>query len=112
MFLNLQAQRCYHYNYSEQNLNNQVIGDILYYISGGKNRHDFPIWDDSDITLPVVIINLPLANGIFGSAAPTYDLTIIEINLDTIWYSLDNGSTILSLLIYQSYISKSGSSVS
>ena len=46
-----------------------------------------------DILAPIVTINFPSENQIFGVDAPTFDLTIIDDNLDSTWYSLDGGLT-------------------
>lgn len=40
---------------------------------------------------PIIIINSPQQNKVFGDLAPSFELFIIEDNLDEIWYSLDEG---------------------
>ena len=55
-----------------------------------------------DIIEPSIAINIPNPNDLFGSKAPNYDLTIIEGNLDSIWYTLDGG------LINSTFVSDSG----
>ncbi|MDX1797736.1 MAG: hypothetical protein R3255_03725 [Candidatus Lokiarchaeia archaeon] len=44
--------------------------------------------DDSD---PIINILSPQDNQIFGRIAPLYNISIIEPNLDKIWYTLDGG---------------------
>ena len=44
-----------------------------------------------DLIAPVITINLPELNTLFGTDAPPYDLTIIETNLNSMWYTLDGG---------------------
>ncbi|MFX1241295.1 MAG: hypothetical protein ACFFA7_08620 [Promethearchaeota archaeon] len=44
--------------------------------------------DDSD---PIINILSPQDNQIFGRIAPFYNISIIEPNLDKIWYTLDGG---------------------
>ncbi|MBY8999854.1 MAG: right-handed parallel beta-helix repeat-containing protein [Candidatus Heimdallarchaeota archaeon] len=73
-------------NYTGSDGNNDGIGD---------DPHDFgtgidylPIWDD---TAPIITINSPNLNDVFGFNAPNFDVTIIEPNLDETWYTLDNG---------------------
>ncbi len=73
-------------NYTGSDINNDGIGD---------DPHDFgtgidylPIWDD---TAPVITINSPNPNDIFGLNAPNFDVTIIEPNIDEMWYTLDSG---------------------
>ncbi|MFX0145971.1 MAG: LamG-like jellyroll fold domain-containing protein, partial [Candidatus Hodarchaeota archaeon] len=45
-----------------------------------------------DTTPPDITINSPNPNELFGFSAPTYNLTVIDANLDSIWYSLNGGS--------------------
>ncbi|MCK5408780.1 MAG: right-handed parallel beta-helix repeat-containing protein, partial [Candidatus Heimdallarchaeota archaeon] len=73
-------------NYTGSDVNNDGIGD---------DPHDFgtgidylPIWDDK---APVITIDSPNTNDVFGINAPSFDLTIIEPNLDEMWYTLDSG---------------------
>ncbi|MHA1933140.1 MAG: DUF2341 domain-containing protein, partial [Promethearchaeota archaeon] len=42
---------------------------------------------------PEITINSPSSNDVFGSTAPTFDVTITGDNLDSTWYSLDGGLT-------------------
>jgi parallel beta-helix repeat protein len=46
-----------------------------------------------DTLAPDITINLPVHNQEVGEIAPQYYLTIIEDNLATCWYTLDNGLT-------------------
>ena len=46
-----------------------------------------------DINIPQITINSPLVNKFFGSMAPNFDITIIEPNLDSTWYTIDDGIT-------------------
>jgi len=46
-----------------------------------------------DTLSPIITINSPLQNEYFGSTAPNFDVSITEPNLNTIWYTLDNGLT-------------------
>ena len=46
-----------------------------------------------DVIAPDITINSPSQNEFFGSLAPNFDLSIIEGNKDTIWYTLDDGTT-------------------
>jgi hypothetical protein len=45
-----------------------------------------------DISAPAISINSPNTNDLFGTSAPSYDLIVVDGNLDSIWYSLDGGS--------------------
>ena len=46
-----------------------------------------------DIKIPIITINTPSNKETFGKGAPEFNLSISEINLDSIWYSLDGGIT-------------------
>ena len=47
---------------------------------------------DKDIDDPIITINTP-ENNLETTSAPSFDLTIVETNLDSIWYTLDDGIT-------------------
>ena len=46
---------------------------------------------------PIIIINKPNQNDIFGLIAPSYNISIIESYLNETWYTLDNGITNITL---------------
>ncbi len=46
-----------------------------------------------DTVAPIIIINSPHQNEIYGTNAPTYNITIIEKNLESTWYTIDGGIT-------------------
>ena len=46
-----------------------------------------------DTTPPIITINSPTLDQITGNLAPDFSLTIIESNLNTTWYTLDEGIT-------------------
>ena len=48
---------------------------------------------NKDTTVPIITINTPSTSEIFGINAPGYNLTIIEPNIHTMWYTLDSGTT-------------------
>ena len=48
------------------------------------------VW--KDIIEPSISINSPSASDLFGLNAPNYNLTVVDVNLDSIWYSLDGGA--------------------
>ena len=41
----------------------------------------------------IIIINSPSPGSDFGATAPTFIITVIDIHLDSLWYSLDGGLT-------------------
>ncbi|MFW9877373.1 MAG: OmpL47-type beta-barrel domain-containing protein, partial [Candidatus Thorarchaeota archaeon] len=46
-----------------------------------------------DITTPIISINNPYPNEFFGNNAPNFEISIDEPNLNTTWYTIDNGLT-------------------
>ena len=81
-------------DYTGVDANDNGIGDTPYIVPGSAGSQDnFPIWTDGDDIAPVIIITNPLPDSVFGFDAPNYDISIDEINLDTIWYTLDGGIT-------------------
>ncbi|MFX1502586.1 MAG: nitrous oxide reductase family maturation protein NosD, partial [Promethearchaeota archaeon] len=51
-----------------------------------------------DTIAPIIIINAPTDGETFGNTAPLFNITIIEANLDEIWYSIDGGLTNYTIL--------------
>ncbi|MHA1375727.1 MAG: SBBP repeat-containing protein [Promethearchaeota archaeon] len=51
-----------------------------------------------DINAPYITINSPQQDEIFSPLAPTFDLTVIDLQLDSIWYTVDDGITNISII--------------
>ena len=69
-----------------------TIITLRVYANDSKGYMDFDnINMTKDFTSPIVTINNPNPNDEIGSISPSYDLTIIEANLDTTWYEIWNG---------------------
>ncbi len=51
-----------------------------------------------DISAPVIFVNSPNTDEIFSSAAPTFDITVIDNQLDSMWYSIDGGLTLIHIV--------------
>jgi hypothetical protein len=61
----------------------------FYAIDSLGNRKDpIPLLLCKDTVKPIININLPHQNDIFGEIPPAYDITIIEDHLNTTWYML------------------------
>ncbi|MFX1499726.1 MAG: TIR domain-containing protein, partial [Promethearchaeota archaeon] len=82
-------------NYTGGDANDDGIGDIPYNITGlAKSKDNFPIWEDGDQVAPIISIISPNEYQIFQYNAPFYNITIFEsYELDSIWYTIDNGIT-------------------
>lgn len=50
---------------------------------------------NKDTLDPVITINSPIIGEIFTDLPPEFNLIIDEVNLDTTWYTLDGGNTII-----------------
>jgi len=88
---------------------NTTIG-IYYYIVVAHNIFGITLSNcikiivQSDNEAPIIIINLPTQNDIFEFDAPSYNISILEGNLDSVWYRLNNGTIITeSIIIHLSY---------
>ena len=81
-------------DYGGVDANDNGIGDTPYDISGtGGNQDNFPIWDDGDDLYPTIIRNSPSPPFTFGANAPTFNLTIFDLNLHMAWYKLNGTYT-------------------
>jgi len=81
-------------NYTGTDTNNDGIGDIPYclhpeWLPGWVINDSFPIYDTS---LPVIDINSPNTNDLFGSSVPSYDIDITDHYLESFWYVVNGGS--------------------
>lgn len=54
------------------------------------------VWIDN--IKPSIIINSPGQNEVFRNVAPNFNISIIEGNLDTTWYTLDGGITNITFI--------------
>lgn len=48
---------------------------------------------EKDICTPVIIISSPSQDTLFGTDSPSFKISIIEENLDIMWYTMDDGLT-------------------
>ncbi|MHA2010264.1 MAG: NosD domain-containing protein, partial [Promethearchaeota archaeon] len=46
---------------------------------------------NKDTQAPIINILSPTSGDVIGATAPSFNITIVDSNLDTVWYSLDNG---------------------
>jgi len=73
------------------------LNDSLGVISQSDIRY-FSVNITIDTTKPVITINSPNFNTLFGSSAPFFNITIIEPNLKSIWYTIDLGLTNITIV--------------
>ncbi|MFW9896637.1 MAG: hypothetical protein ACFFD7_12600, partial [Candidatus Thorarchaeota archaeon] len=71
--------------------------NLRFYINdtlGNESYSEVSIYKDT--TLPIITINSPIESEIFGTPAPNFDLTVTELNIDEMWYTIDNGMNNIS----------------
>ena len=69
--------------------NIQVFGNNTMGILFESNLRYFTI----DTISPIIAINSPSIDEYFRTSAPNFDISIIELNLNKSWYTIDNGVT-------------------
>jgi len=75
-------------NYTGVDSDDNGIGDSPYIITGSPLVQDnYPIWYDS----PNIKIHSPQPSEIYETTAPTFNVSITDPNLDSMWYTLNNG---------------------
>jgi hypothetical protein len=71
--------------------NDGIVDDPYYYIGGSAGSIDYlPIAEEGP---PSIIINSPSEDDVFGTSAPSFNVTITDNLLDKTWYTLDGGLT-------------------
>ncbi|NVM34764.1 MAG: right-handed parallel beta-helix repeat-containing protein [Candidatus Lokiarchaeota archaeon] len=69
--------------------NDGIVDDPYTFIGGFAESIDYlPIAEDG---APVITINSPISGDGFGTTAPSFDVTVTDNFLNTMWYSIDGG---------------------
>ena len=69
--------------------NDGIVDDPYTYIGGSAGSIDYlPIAEDG---APVIVINSPDPGDVIGATAPSFDVTITDVYLVSMWYTLDGG---------------------
>ncbi|MBY9014949.1 MAG: right-handed parallel beta-helix repeat-containing protein [Candidatus Lokiarchaeota archaeon] len=85
-------------NQDEWNKFNSETITIRFYANNSKGFLGFSeITVYKDITDPEITVNNPEVGETFEASPPIYDITVNEENLDTIWYTLDDGATNITI---------------
>jgi hypothetical protein len=67
---------------------------IKFFINDTASKETFTeIYVNQDTTDPEILILQPVEFQFFNDIPPTFNLSIIDVNLNSIWYSLDGGVT-------------------
>jgi len=69
--------------------NDGIVDDPYTYIGGSAGSIDYlPIAEDG---APQITINSPTSSDVFGVNAPSFDVTITDVYVVSMWYTLDGG---------------------
>lgn len=79
------------------NFGNGSVTIIFYANDSVGNIAQASVRVNKDVLSPIITINSPQDSEVFGFTAPDYDLSIVEFNLDSMWYSLDYGVTVIPI---------------
>lgn len=94
-------------DYSDNDADDDGIGDSPYKINGTAGSQDnYPLWEDTNDP-PFIIINSPINNSVFGEMAPNFNIHIADLKLNTSWYTLDGGNTNFTITGFNGFINQS-----
>ncbi|MFW9898970.1 MAG: NosD domain-containing protein, partial [Candidatus Thorarchaeota archaeon] len=83
-------------NYIGKDTNDDGIGDTSYSLPGPAGSKDnYPIWWDA----PKITIISPSNYSLLGAASPGFIVKIVEGINDTMWYTLDQQTTIYEFMV-------------
>ncbi|MBA7531005.1 hypothetical protein ES705_23216 [subsurface metagenome] len=80
-------------NFNAWNLIPNGLVILTFYANDSLGNIDSQFINIIKQVYPEIFINLPPENGLFGFNAPTFNVEIYNISVDTMWYSIDNGLT-------------------
>ncbi len=90
----------YWHDYPGVDLNDDGIGDSPHNIAGFFSSQDnYPIWADGDNILPTITLISPAEGTIFGTIAPTFNISIYDLNLNLGWYTINETITTYSFSV-------------
>ncbi|KKM74451.1 hypothetical protein LCGC14_1400180 [marine sediment metagenome] len=72
--------------------NDGVVNVIFFANDSAGNIGSATLAVYKDITLPVIIVNSPSSGEEFGSLFPDFNLTVTDLNLEQLWYTIDSGA--------------------
>ncbi|MFW9989194.1 MAG: NosD domain-containing protein, partial [Candidatus Odinarchaeota archaeon] len=96
------------YTFTENGVINQSAWDALsdgnaiitfYARDLAGNTGSKEVLVQKDTQAPVITINSPASGDEFGNTPPSFNITVTDPNLDTIWYTVNNSITILGNIL-------------
>ncbi|MFW9947867.1 MAG: hypothetical protein ACFFDX_13670 [Candidatus Odinarchaeota archaeon] len=92
-------------NQTEWDKQGEVSITIRFYVNDSLGRLNYAdITINKDITDPVITINSPLFGDLFTTMPPSFNISVDELNIDVMWYSIDGGLTTYNISQYSGYI--------
>ncbi|MFX1588327.1 MAG: nitrous oxide reductase family maturation protein NosD, partial [Promethearchaeota archaeon] len=67
-----------------------LVNIIFYANDSSGNLDSEVIVINKDATLPVIVVNSPESETEFGTEAPEFNLTVSDLNLEQLWYTINN----------------------
>ncbi len=81
---------------------------IIFYINDTTgNLGSDELIVNKDIEVPQITINSPTSSDFFAYSAPAFNLNILEANLDTMWYTINDGLTNITFIGFSGSINQS-----
>jgi len=78
---------------------------IRFYVNDSLGRLNYDeITINKDITDPVITINSPLFGEEFTTMPPSFNISVDELNIDAMWYTIDGGLTTYNISEYSGFI--------
>ena len=81
---------------------------IIFYVNDTTgNLGSYEVIINKDIEAPQITINSPTSSDFFAYSAPAFNFNILEANLDTMWYTIDDGFINITFIGFSGSINQS-----
>jgi len=92
-------------NQTEWDKQGEIPITIRFYVNDSFGRLNYAeITINKDITDPVITINFPSFGNDFTTMPPSFNISVDELNIDAMWYTIDDGLTNYDISQYTGYI--------
>ncbi|MFX1500117.1 MAG: hypothetical protein ACFFDH_04035 [Promethearchaeota archaeon] len=79
-------------------LSDGALSFRVYANDSAGNIDSWAVIIEKDTQAPVIIIYSPTSGEEFGSGVPTFNITVTDAHLDTIWYTVDSNTSTFSII--------------